>query len=178
MKTKIYKIIGLTVFTALFFCACELSTTSTQIYEKYQKMDGFSQIIFPPKFVMKFITDENADQRDVIENMDDIRILFYNNKKDDNKSQQYFKKVNKRLTEEGFEDMLIIHEKNTKIVIKIKMKNDKVRELIALSNSEDNFSMLMISGKVDLNKISKVAKDLDLTSLQDLKGYSPFKNDH
>lgn len=177
MKTRILRIFGLTFLTALLFCACELSTTSTQIYEKYHEEDGFSQIIFPPQFVMKFISDEKTDQRDVIDNMDDIRILFYNDKNNENKSREYFNKIKKRLSQEGFEDMLVINEKNTKVLIKIKSKNDKVRELVALSNSDDNFSMLMLSGKVDLNKISKVAKDLDLTNIQDLDGFSPFKND-
>ena len=108
--------------------------------------------------------------------MDDIRILFYNDDNNENKSKDYFNRINNNLTNDGFEDLMMINDNNSKIIIKIKTKNEMVRELFVLNNSEDNFIMLIISGKVDLNKITKLAGDIDFTELKDLKGYSPFEN--
>lgn len=178
MKTKIYQsTLGISLlFLIIAGCGSIGKSTSQLIYEKYYNMDGFSQVVFPPQFVLKFIPEENKDQKDVIENMDDIRILFYNNDNNENKSSEYFNRVNKTLVQDGFEDMMIINDNKSKVVIKIKKKNEMVRELFILTNSDDNFAMLILSGKVDLNKITKVAKDLDFTEMKDLKGFSPFKN--
>jgi len=177
LKMKFLKSLFAVFAVMLLISACSSfgKNTSQLIYEKYYDMDGFSQIVFPPQFVLKFIPEENDDQIDVIKNMDDIRILFYNDENDNKMSDNHFDRVNKTLVQDGFEDMMVINENKSKVIIKIKKKNEMVRELFVLTSSEDNFAMLIISGKVDLNKISKVAKDFDFSEMKELESFSPFK---
>ena len=86
MKTSLLKniLIICMAFFVLTACSSVGKSTSQLVYEKYYNMEGFSEIVFPPQFVLKFIAEENTDQKDVIKNMDDIRILFFNDESDEN----------------------------------------------------------------------------------------------
>ncbi|MFC2128381.1 DUF4252 domain-containing protein [Bacteroidota bacterium] len=170
------KTLSILLITTILTIGCENfdKKITAKIYEQYYNKEGFSQIVFPPQFVLKFISEENKDQRDVIKNMDDIRILTYEKEDGENKSREYYGNIDERLNNSGFEDMLVINEYDKKITVKIKKKNETIRELMVLSLTDDKFVMLIVSGKVDFNKIMNVAKDMDFTDMQDFSDFSFF----
>ena len=69
----------------------------------------------------------------------------------------------------GFEDLMEVKEKGkTEFKFMIREVNGKIRELLMLSGKGNNFFLMSLIGDIDLKKISRLSKSIDVDGIENL----------
>ena len=103
---------------------------------------------------------------------DAIERFFKDYQEDKNFSVVYvapkmFQMVSK-ITSEEYEELVTIKEKDSNIRFVTKESNGTISELLLLVGGNDEFVLMSFVGNIDLNKIAKLAKKLDIDGAEHL----------
>ncbi len=87
------------------------------------------------------------------------------------KGRELYKEITGKLPMKEYEELMIIREGKdvTKFLIK-ETKQGKIIELLMLSGLENKFSILSMTGEINLEQISKLSKKMEIDGLDKLKG--------
>ncbi|MFT5917482.1 MAG: hypothetical protein ACJAWV_003555 [Flammeovirgaceae bacterium] len=87
------------------------------------------------------------------------------------KGRELYQEIASKLPMKEYEELMIIREGKdlTKFLIK-ETKEGKILELLMLSGSENKFSILSMTGEINLDQISKLSKKMEIDGLDKLKG--------
>jgi mRNA-degrading endonuclease RelE of RelBE toxin-antitoxin system len=126
----------------------------------------------------KLDLDEMKDEEaqiimDVVKELKSLRVLttevtplkFYNEAKAKIKTSEY-------------EILLTVRDEEENVQFLIKDEGDVINELLLLVGGEDEFVMLSFVGDIDLNKISQLAKKLDVKGVEHLDKLDEDEDDN
>jgi hypothetical protein len=156
------------VFLAPFAQAQE--SVTEKLYEKYSGKDGFTTVhitkeLFSMIAQMKF-EGEDAEEmnkmKEAMANLQFIRIVMYENGKDDNKDFNAFKKDLQAFDLEGFAELMVVDDKDEKIRFVARQEGDIFKEFLVLIQSNDEAGFISIFGDIDFETISKVSQTMGL----------------
>lgn len=164
-------LLTLIIITGLFSCESQ-KKVSDVIYDKYSEQEGFSMIALPPNFVDKFIKDSQAEQKELLSQIRDLRVMTFSDKIEGKSGKSAYEDVNDLLNKRNFEELMSINKDGSKVTVKIKQNNDVVREMHVLVKGEDNFFIASLVGRIDLNTINKAMEEMDFSNFGDLKGFT------
>jgi hypothetical protein len=160
------------LFTALSSFAQE--DAITKYFNKYIDNEQFSSVYISPKMfnmVSKIeIKDMEPEVQEVIRSMKGLRILHT-----EKNALQYYNEALKVINTNEYELLLTARDGGENVRFMVKDKGDIVEELLMIVGGETNFAMLSFIGNIDLKKIGKLAKALEIDNLQYLNNLDKKK---
>jgi hypothetical protein len=137
----------------------------TKYFNKYIDDTRFSAVYISPKMfnmVSKIeIEDMDPEMQEVIRSMKGLRILHT-----EQNAMQYYQEALKTINTSEYELLLTARENDENVRFMVKSSGDFVQELLMIVGGEKNFAMLSFLGNIDLKKIGKLAKALEIDNLQ------------
>jgi hypothetical protein len=138
-------------------------------FNKYADDGRFTSVYISNRMFSMFSSDdqqgEDKDLREVLNKLGGLRILS----SDQADGTQMYLDAQRLLVSNGFEDLMVVKEKGkSEFKFMIREVNGKIRELLMLSGQNKNFFLLSLIGDIDLKKISKLSKSLDVDGIENL----------
>ena len=134
-------------------------------FSKYVDDQRFSAVYISPKMfnmVSKIeIEDMEPEVQEVIRSMKGLRILHT-----EQNAVQFYNEALKTISTNDYELLLTARENGENVRFMVKDNGDIVEELLMIVGGEKNFALLSFLGNIDLKKIGKLAKALDIDNLQ------------
>ena len=159
-------------FILSFFIIAGVSVSSfaqedaiMKYFGKYVDDQRFSAVYISPKMfrmVAKIeIEDMEPEVQDVIRSMKGLRILHT-----EQNALQFYNEALKTINTNEYEVLLTARENGENVRFLVKDNGDIVEELLMIVGGDKNFAMLSFLGNIDLKKVGKLAKALDIDNLQ------------
>jgi hypothetical protein len=133
----------------------------------YMDDDRFTSVSIGPKLfsMVSKVTPEDMDPevRELINKLERLRILTA----DLDDGMSYFRDAEKRINRKEYEELMVVKEgRNEEVLFLVKEKGDIIYELLMISGSEDDFTLISFIGDLDLNVLAKLTKDLDIDGIE------------
>ncbi len=142
------------LFTALL-CWPLLCLAQNQIAENfYQTHQGEESVAIDFKgFLLKslFETEEGKEASNFIDRFS----LYSFDKAETSISEGEAKRLRKAFKRQGFEELLYIKDGNDIVEFSIIEKDNVISEVMMLVNAEDSFTLMSVTGKIDLKTLAK-----------------------
>jgi hypothetical protein len=100
--------------------------------------------------------EQDAEVKEMVKGVKHVRVLkLPNNQRSMN--LQEFKSLKSDIRKESFDELMTFRSDDSNVDILIKEKNDTISELLLLVNDNDHFVVMALRGKIDLDKVFKIA---------------------
>lgn len=156
-------------FLAMSFQGQAQTDAISKYFNKYVEDTSFSVVYISPKMfqmIAKLSDDEvDAEVQQVIKDLKGLRVLMT-----ERNGMKYYNEVMKTLDLKSYEELMTVRdgEQHIRFVVKDNGQ-DVVEELLLLVGSPDDFVMISFVGKIDLDKIAKLANSADIDGLEHLE---------
>lgn len=145
-----------------------------RFFESYQDNDDFTSVYVSPKMfqmVTKVAGEEmKGNLSDVVKDLRGLQVLHT-----EKNALKYYKEAIKKIPTDEYEILVKVREKDENVRIFSKSNGDVINELLVLSGGDSDFTLLSFVGNIDINKLSKLAKDLDIDGAKNLELLSDKK---
>ena len=133
----------------------------SSLFNNLTEDQDFSTVYISPKmFQMIATTGGEGSENEIAEISKDIKTLRIIST---NKTPKlFYKKANKILNSNAYEELMTVKEKGQDIRFVTKSEGNTIKELLLLIGSNENFVMLNFTGDINLKKISKLAGKLNI----------------
>jgi len=139
-----------------------------RFFKDYQEDQNFTVVYVSPKMfqMVSKTTDGGSDQElaSIVKDLKGLRILTTEVNPD-----KVYKEANKRLNIKEYEELITVRDKDSNVRFVTKETNGLISELLLLVGGKDDFVMMSFVGNIDLNKIAKLAKKLDIDGAEHLE---------
>jgi hypothetical protein len=135
-------------------------------FEKYMEDENFTVVYISPKMfeLVAKVTPEDMDQdvKDVIKDLKGLRILTteYN-------TAAFYKEAKSKINTNEYEVLMTVRDDGNNVEFLVKDTGDVINELLLLVGG-DEFVLMSFVGNIDLNKIAKLAKNIDIDGMEHL----------
>lgn len=162
---NILLIIGILIWTNGF------AQSSNEIFNHFKGQENVTTVSIS-KYMFSLFSDvetqdsENQDFLEVVKTLDAMKIVTTENQ---SLAKELFSMTNKYLNKNNFKELMSIEEDNKVVLFSIKENGKRVSELIMLVSEGDKDVVYMsITGDIDLKKISKLSKKMNIQGLENL----------
>lgn len=142
----------------------------TKYFDQYRDDDRFTMVSINKKMfeLIANIAEEEVDAEllEMLNEMQGLKILTTK----DNPAAFYKEAISKINTNE-YEELMTVRDKdqNIRFMVKDQSGGKVVNELLLLVGGEEDFALLSFVGKIYLNKIAKLAKNMDINGIEHLE---------
>lgn len=142
-------------------------------FDQYLDDDNFTVVYVSGKMfdmIAKVDIDELQEEEaqaimDVAKDIKGLRVLVT-----DVNPKQYYKEARRLVKgDDGYEVLLTVRDKGDNVNFWIKETNNIIEELFLLVGSDDEFVLVSFLGRLDLNKIAKLADTIEMSGAEHLK---------
>jgi Domain of unknown function (DUF4252) len=157
----------LTLFTILIASVASFAQEDaiTKYFNRYIDDTTFSAVYISPKMfnmVSKIeMEDMEPELQDVIKSMKGLRILHT-----EHNALKYYNEALKTISTNEYEVLLTARDNGENVRFMVKESGDIVQELLMIVGGEKDFALMSFIGNIDLKKIGKLAKALDIDNLE------------
>ncbi len=142
----------------------------SKFFDKYAEDERFTVVYISPKMFQMVAKIETDDPdwnkvREVIKDLGGLRVLTADSIGD---GVAMLKEAIGRVPSKEYEELLTVRDGQEHVRFLIKESNDVITELLLLVGSPDEFTMLSFTGKINLDKISSLAKTMDIDGVDHL----------
>jgi hypothetical protein len=140
----------------------------TSFLDKHENDDSLQVISIGKKMIerMDTLTSDNPELKKAINGLETIRIVL---SKDKELDDEYYDSARELLSESnGLEEFFSMNGKNTDLIIMVRKSKGVVKELILLSKQQEEFSLIAITGKIDLDVLLEYSEGLTIKALKQL----------
>ena len=160
-------VITLLAFVIAYLPAQSQNNAIDRFFSAYENNENFTVVFVSPKMfemVAKATNDsKNSDIKELVKDIRGLKIL--STKKDPLK---YYNEASKKIPLNEYEVLMTVKDKGDNVKFLTKGSGDIVDELLLLVGGSDDFVLMSFVGKLDLNKISKLANKLDIQGSEHL----------
>ena len=172
---------SLSLFTLLLsFCVMSFGQADaiSKYFEKYVDNEDFTVVFISPKMfeMISMLEIENMVDEDDVEDIDlkEVREMIGNIKglrvlETEKNPLGYFKEAVNTINTKDYDLLVSVRDEGENVRIWTKTTGEVVNELFLLVGGEDEFVMLSFIGDIDLKKISKLAKTMNVSGLEHLE---------
>lgn len=157
--------LSLLAILCMAFSAQAQGDAITKYFNKYIDDEQFSAVYISPKMfnmVSKIeIEDMEPEVQEVIRSMKGLRILHT-----EKNALQYYNEALKTINIPEYELLLTARDGGENVRFMVKDNGDIVEELLMIVGGDTNFALMSFIGNIDLKKVGKLAKALDIDNLQ------------
>ena len=147
------------------------SDAITKYFDKYVNDERFTVVYISPKMfevLGKLDLDELKDEEaqiimDVVKDLKGLRVLTT-----EETPLKFYEEAKTKIKTSEYEILLTVRDDGENVQFLIKDEGNIVKELLLLVGGEDEFVMLSFVGDIDLDKISQLAKKLDVKGVEHL----------
>lgn len=132
----------------------------TKYFDKYMDDESFTVVYISSKMFEMFAkldADVDEELKAVIKDLKGLRILVR-----DEGGLKYYKEAIKKIDFNKYEELMTVRDEGTNVKFVVREEGDIIKELLLIVGGEDEFVLMSFMGKIDLAKISKLAKGLEL----------------
>jgi hypothetical protein len=156
------------VFVLFFSIAGSGQTDAIErFFSDYQNDENFTIVYVSPKMfqMVSKVTEGSEDKElaSIVKDLKGLRILTSKINPD-----KVYKEANKRLNIKEYEELVTVRDKESNVRFVTKESNGIINELLLLVGGKNEFVMMSFVGNIDLNKIAKLAKKLDIDGAEHL----------
>lgn len=177
-NTTIMKNLSLSILALLFTAASSFAQGDaiTKYFNQYVDDVNFNVVYISPKMfsmVSKIeIDDMEPEVQEVIASMKGLRILHT-----EVDAAKYYAEALKKINTSEYELLMTARGDGENIRFMIKDNGDIVEELLMIVGGGNDFAMMSFIGNIDLKKIGKLAKALDIDNMQYLENLDKGKKE-
>ncbi len=154
-------VLTLVIIMLLSFTAYAQSDAIESYFKDYQENEHFKTVYISPKtFQMAYKATDSEDEKELAAIVKDLKGLKIMSTA--NEASKTYTEANKRLNVKPYETLVSMKDKGADVKFITKESNGAISELILLLGRKDKFVMMSFTGKIDLNKIAKLSKKLDI----------------
>ncbi|MEZ4918049.1 MAG: DUF4252 domain-containing protein [Saprospiraceae bacterium] len=141
-----------------------------RFFEKYMDDEQFTVVYVSPK-LFQMVGKIDADDEDwekirpMVANLGGLRVLTADSISDGIKM---YKEALSKVPQNEYSELLTVRDGDENVRIWVKDSGDIINELLLLVGSPDEFVLLSLTGKIDLNQISELSKTLDIDGVEHL----------
>ena len=134
----------------------------------YENMDGVFTIKLPPGLIAVFFTGkENQELKDAMKNMESVKVMLVDVNKSKSKDVRAFSsEFMQKLKEGGFIEMLTINDGGEKVSIMMLEDEEKIREMMVVIVSQDEFLGLSLTGEIEPGELSELLQKVEIKDFQ------------
>ncbi len=139
-------------------------------FDKYMNDERFDMVYISPKMfsmVSKIeLEGDHVDPEimDIIQELKGLRVLSYNGPE----SGTFYKEAKDKINLNDYEELIVARDGDENVNIRVKESGDVVNELILLVGGKDEFVLISFVGNIDLKKVGKLGKMLDIKHIEQL----------
>ncbi len=163
---KIYLTLSAILLTAVMSMAQD--NAIDRFFESYQDNEEFSSVYVSPRMfqmVAKVAGEElEGDLADVIKDLRGLQVL-----KTEKTPMKYYKEAIKKIPTNEYELLVKVRDEDQNVRIFSKSSGDIVHELLLMVGGKDEFILLSFIGDIDITKLAKLAKSLDIDGVEGLE---------
>ncbi|MFZ1751211.1 MAG: DUF4252 domain-containing protein [Saprospiraceae bacterium] len=161
-------IFSLAIALFISLAASAQSDAIERFFKDYQENQDFTVVYVSPKMfqMVSKVTDgsEDKDLADIVKDLKGLRILTTKINPD-----KIYKEANKRLNIKEYEELVTVRDKDSNVRFVTKESNGVISELLLLVGGQNEFVMMSFVGNIDLAKIARLAKKLDIDGAEHLE---------
>ena len=160
---------------------CALSAVSQdaidRFFSKYAEDPEFTSISISSKMFSLFseIEPDDPDSKEALEAMSDLSGIRILSKNDSTNAIDYNGAIRKIGKE--YELLLSVDEKDEKVRFFVREDGGDIAELFMVVGSRGNLFLMSILGDIDLNKISKISKSMNVGGMNYLENLDDKKEE-
>jgi len=161
----------ITSLLLIAFCSQNLQAQNNAIdkyFSKYADDDAFTSVYISEYMFSLFANEdlEDEDSEDVLEILSGLKSLQVLTT--EKQGLKHYEEALKLINQTEYKVLMKVKEESSKVQFLLKKEGKQVKELLLLVGSDDEFVLLSIVGDIALNKISKLAKHMDIQGLEHL----------
>ncbi len=141
-----------------------------QFFEDYRNNEEFTQINISPKMFEMFANmdedlDMDAETKEMIQSLTGLKILTT-----ETNPKKYYKEFLSKVETASYEELMTIRDGNSdvKFLVKDSDGGNIVNELLLLVGGDDDFVLMSFAGKIHLDKVGKLAKNININGAEHL----------
>ena len=161
-------IVLFSVLVCSAFSAVAQGDAIDRFFESYQDNDDFTSVYVSPRMfemVAKVAGDEmEGDLAEVVKDLKGLQVL-----KTEKNAMQYYKEAVKKIPTGEYELLVKVREEDQNVRIFSKSTGDIVHELLVIVGGDDEFILLSFVGNININRLAKLAKTLDIDGANSLE---------
>lgn len=144
----------------------------SKFFSKYQDDESFTQVKVSSKMFglftnMEVTKPEDKEILDAISKIKGLRVLAKHETRD---SRALYKEALSMIPDKDYEELMSVREKDKDMKFLIHdMGNGKIGELVMVMGGNDEFMVLSLFGEIDLKKIGKIGRKMDIDGLDKLE---------
>lgn len=146
-----------------------------KFFDQYAGEEGLTTVYVTPTMIRllgSMVGEDEQESQDIKEVMQDlkgIRMLFAS-KEDGKNVQKMLSESMQFANHHSYEELMIIKDDENDIKFLVKESSDAViEELLMVIGGEENFGLISLVGRIDLNKISKLSGNVNINGLENLE---------
>ena len=142
----------------------------TKYFEKYQDDDRFTVISISPKMfqLIANFSEEDVDDEvlEMVKELRGLKILTT-----DVNPKEFYKEAVAKINTKEYEELMTIRDgdQNVQFLVKDQESKNIVNELLLLVGGDDDFVLMSFAGKIHLDKIAKLAKNMNIDGAEHLE---------
>lgn len=142
-----------------------------RFFNQYMDDERFTVVFVSPKMfnlVSKISTDDEDWEkfREVVGGLTGLRVLTSDSLEN---GLKLYKDALSKVPATEYSELLTVRDGQENVRIWVKDSGNIINELLLLVGSPDEFVLLSLTGKIDLDKISELSKGLDIEGVQHLE---------
>ncbi len=154
----------------------------SQYFDQYVDDENFTVVYLSPKMFQllgKLDLDELEDKEaaevmDVVSDLRSLRILTT-----EENSLKYYEEAIQKLDTRDYEVLMTVRTEDENVNFYVKDDGGNViEELLLLVGGTDNFVLMSFIGNINLKKISKLAKTIDVDGMEHLENLDEDEDQH
>jgi len=147
------------------------NTPLSALYDKYASKPGFETVdIFPGN--MSFVWEKTLDNstiKDMLQNIESVRILKYKASPENNEQDKLWKKMQKTAGDEQYKEVVTVNAENTQVnIYMIKEPGGKTREVALMAKDQKGITMVTVTGNMDFSALFSAE---NMKSLREMAEY-------
>lgn len=159
------------LLAGLFLCvSMDAQQIIADFQKKYVKEGEFSIVNITSKMFQLIGSMATTEEQKIIKDLDGLRVL--STEKDGDK---YYKNALSMIEGSTHEELMSVEDGNEKMRMFTKEKDGWISSLIIVTVDDQEFSMIGITGNIDLQKVASLSKTLNIDKLDKLEEL-PEKN--
>ncbi|MEM7552351.1 MAG: DUF4252 domain-containing protein [Bacteroidota bacterium] len=146
-------------------------TGVNKLFEKYENDERFTKVNVNSRMFSLFTELEPGDENEeefleAISKIEGLKVLSADSIDD---AEKHFKDAVASLKGKGYEELMSVKDADQDVFFYIQESKGIINELLLVAGGGHEFNLVTLYGEIDLKKISRISKSLNIKGLDKLK---------
>jgi hypothetical protein len=169
---------------AMLFVASTLTgqNASDQLFEKYSGQDGFTSVHIT-QYMFQLFADLDTDEElsefmELASSIDRIKILTgEGDSLNPTRGSVLYKDAMKMLPIKEYQELMEVRDGDQTVHMLIKEEGKTISEFLMLVFEEEETAIISITGRIDLNQLARLSKQMNIDGLEGLQEIEELDED-